>query len=172
MRTRLHAQVVSYGATNRMSGFTLLELMTVLVIGGILAAISMPYFFSRAVAAKQAEGKMLVGVLNRAQQAYFSQNAKFSDNLDALALDLRSSNYTFAVRTGDGGTLFSSNYATSNLEKVRSYVGMSAVIQDPSGYQSMQSILCEADMPGSVEAAQPTHNGSDVACGSGTRALP
>ncbi|MDX2242757.1 MAG: type IV pilin-like G/H family protein [Leptolyngbyaceae cyanobacterium bins.302] len=171
MRTKVPTRIVSYGAVNRVSGFTLLEIMTVMVIGGILAAISMPYFLSRATAAKQAEGKMLVGTMNRAQQAYYTQNSKFSDTVDALALNLRSNNYTLVVRPGNAESTYAANHATSKHIKVRSYVGMSAIVQDTSGNLSMETVLCESLSPGSVEATKPTYTTATVDCAPGTQRL-
>jgi len=170
VQTRLRTQMASCITMSQVSGFTLIEVMTVLVIGGILAAISMPYFFSRATAAKQAEGKMLTGVLNRAQQSYYMQNAKFSDNVESLAVNLRSKNYILAVAPEDGGTPYAINYVTSTIPKIRSYVGMAAVIQDQQGNQTMQSILCEAKNPGTLAAAKPTYSVSTIDCAPGTHA--
>lgn len=171
MRTKVHIRVASHLATNRVDGFTLLEVLTVVVISGILAAISMPYFFSRAAAAKQAEGKMLVGVINRAQQAYYTQNAKFSDNIDALSLRLDSQNYDFGVEPATGANLYAANYATSKVVNIRSYVGMSAIVQDAQGNLGMQTIICESEAPGTVAATKPEHTGAMINCAPGTQRL-
>jgi len=171
VRTKVYMRVGSRLATNRMDGFTLLEVLTVVVISGVLAAISMPYFFSRAAAAKQAEGKMLVGVINRAQQAYYTQNAKFSDTIDALSLTLNSKNYDFGVEPATGAALYAANYATSKLVNIRSYVGMSAIVQDAQGNLGMQAIICESEAPGTAAAATPAHTGATIDCASGTQRL-
>jgi prepilin-type N-terminal cleavage/methylation domain-containing protein len=156
---------------NQASGFTLIEVMTVLVIGGILAAISMPYFLSRASAAKQAEGKMLVGTMNRAQQAFYTQNSKFSNTVDALAVSIRSKNFTLAISPNAASDPYAINFATSIFPTVRSYVGMAAVLQDSVGTPSLTTILCEADAQGATPAAQPTYNLAKIDCSAGTRLL-
>lgn len=171
MRTKVYACVSPQITLHRVSGFTLLELLTVIVIGGILAAISMPYFFSRAVAAKQAEGKMLVSTMNRSQQAYFTQNGRFSDTLEALALSLGSNNYELLVQSDNGRSSYAASYAISKQGTVRSYVGGAAVLQDAAGNVSMQTILCEADTPGTAQAATPTFDASNIDCATGTRPL-
>lgn len=171
MRTKLRVQIASRMAMKQTGGFTLIELMMVLVIGGILAAISMPYFFSRANAAKQTEGKMLVGVLNRSQQAYYTEHARFAASTDAMAIRLSSRNYDFGSRVEDETKPYVMNFATSKVTTVRSYVGMAAIVQDVAGNQAMQTILCEAQNPGTTEAPKPTYNVSTIECGAETQAL-
>ncbi len=172
MLTTVHSRISRCKTSNRVSGFTLLELLTVIVVGGILAAISMPYFFSRAIAAKQAEGKMLVSTMNRSQQTYFTQNGRFSNNLETLALSLHSKNYDLLVESDNGGSSFAANYATSKQSTVKSYVGSAMVVADSNGNSvEMQTVLCEANVPGAVKAATPTMNAVGVGCASGTRSL-
>lgn len=171
MLTKRRAEITSCMTINQMGGFTLIEILTVLVIGGILAAISMPYFLSRASAAKQAEGKMLVGTMNRAQQAFYTQNSKFSNTVEALAVSIRSKNFTLAISPNAAADPYAINFATSTFPAVRSYVGMAAVLQDSVGTPSLQTILCEANKAGAAIAPQPTYSVSTIDCATGTRAL-
>jgi len=169
VRTKLRVLLASHLATSQIGGFTLLEIMTVVVITGILAAISMPFFISRANTAKQTEGKMLVGVLNRSQQAYYTEHARFADNLDAMAIRLNSQNYDFDSRSASGSGLYAMNFATSKVATIRSYAGMAAILQDAAGNQGMLTIMCEAESPGDVQAPRPQYNVSTIECASGTR---
>ena len=52
------------------SGFTLIELMVVILIVGILAAVAIPLMRSRVDAAKWSEGKAMMGTIATALRAY------------------------------------------------------------------------------------------------------
>jgi prepilin-type N-terminal cleavage/methylation domain-containing protein len=55
-------------------GFTLIELMIVVVIVGILAAIVVPLLLSRVERAKYSEGKAIAGQIATALRAYVAEN--------------------------------------------------------------------------------------------------
>ena len=52
------------------SGFTLVELMTVILIAGILAAVGVPLLRGRIESAKWSEGKTMMGTIATALRAY------------------------------------------------------------------------------------------------------
>jgi len=60
-------------------GFTLIELMIVVAIIGILAAIAIPNFLKFQAKSKQSEAKTNLGGIFTAETAYQGENAKFGD---------------------------------------------------------------------------------------------
>jgi len=61
----------------RKSGFTLIELMIVVAIIGILAAIAIPNFLRFQLKAKTSEGKTNIAAIRTAEQSYYSEFGVF-----------------------------------------------------------------------------------------------
>lgn len=68
----------------RMEGFTLIELMIVVAIIGILAAIAIPNFLNYQCKAKQSEAKTLLGNIATAEEAYFTEYDTYKGVLGAI----------------------------------------------------------------------------------------
>jgi type IV pilus assembly protein PilA len=77
----------------RRSGFTLIELMVVVSIIGILAAIAVPNFQKFQCRAKKTEGKNGLNLIAKAEEAYRAEN-------DAYAVDFGAQQLIGALITG------------------------------------------------------------------------
>lgn len=95
-----------------MKGFTLVELIIVIIIVGILSIVAVPIYRSYFRKAMTTEGKTLLGVIQLAERAYFAENTKYfavdtTDFSETLDIDARSNKYftSFTVisneETGD-----------------------------------------------------------------------
>jgi type II secretion system protein G len=69
-------------------GFTLVELMIVVVIVGILSAIALPNFLNQQNKAKATCAKTQVSALAKEQQVYYAENSSFAADATTLGTTL------------------------------------------------------------------------------------
>lgn len=85
-------------------GFTLLELLIVVIILGILAAIAVPNLLNQVGKARETEARTLIAAMNHAQQGYFMEKAVFANNGTLLGIPVSGLKYYFT----DNASLFPS----------------------------------------------------------------
>jgi type IV pilus assembly protein PilA len=79
-------------------------LMVGIIPLGILAAITLPSFLNQANKAKESEAKVYVETIVRAEQAYFLENQKFTEDMTQLGsiVTTNSVNYTYSLKRLSG----------------------------------------------------------------------
>ena len=108
-------------------GFTLVELVIVIVIVGILSVISVPIYRGYVEKAMVTEGKVLLSAIAKAELAYqvehgyFLNVSGYDEYVSALDIDLRGNKYfkEFYTQSGSGSSyLVGAMAASSSVEKV------------------------------------------------------
>jgi type IV pilus assembly protein PilA len=94
-------------------GFTLIELMIVVAIIGILAAIAIPNFLAYQARAKQSEAKTNLGGIYTSQVGYFGEYNNFQGDFSMLGFQVAGTTgrYAFSV----GGTAGTTSVGNTNV---------------------------------------------------------
>jgi len=87
----------------RSKGFTLVEVLIVVIIIGILAAIGIPQFASSIEKARGGEARAGLGHIQTAEKIYYAENDAYTDDLkNDLDLSLTENYWEFEIITGEG----------------------------------------------------------------------
>src|SRR6478672_8974722 len=181
MRSELKAKWLQYFSSNKNQGFTILELLVIIVIIGVLAAIALPSFLSCANKGKQSEAKSYVGSMNKGQQAYFMEKDTFANSIEKLGIGIKNqtANYQYSLQTTPK-TAFSYGVALKNTTKpIKSYVGavfLVPVKKDKTKAAKPQmetvvetvAILCETNRASTTRPANPINQKGVPACATDT----
>ena len=119
----------------RRGGFTLIELMIVVAIIGILAAIAIPNFLRFQLKAKSSEGKTNLAAIRTAEESYFAEYGVYisADPSPATILNNVKTNFSHAVQdqgfaivgwSPEGGVYF--NYAVETATADDGYMASAA----------------------------------------------
>ena len=88
---------------NNSKGFTLTELIMVIIILGLLAAVAVPKFFDLSTDAKAAAEKGVVGGVRACIQTYFAKNKAYPAALGGATGSCSASNICFDTVLDQGG---------------------------------------------------------------------
>ena len=97
-------------------GFTLIELMIVVAIIGILAAIAIPNFMNYQCKAKQSEAKSQLGTIRVNEESYIAAYDTYTSSTNNIGFAPKGGNirYSYSVTAGTAGF---TAYATSLVVK-------------------------------------------------------
>jgi type IV pilus assembly protein PilA len=143
------------------AGFTLIELIVVVVIIGILTAIATPSIINQSSAAKATAAKQRVNTVNKTQQGYYSQHGTFATTFDLLATGVLKGGTTavteeFTYTLADVSNAGAAIGAQPSDTAIHAYTGGILRFTNSSQEIVVVSNICQSTRPGGTVPASPT----------------
>ncbi|MCX7704832.1 MAG: prepilin-type N-terminal cleavage/methylation domain-containing protein [bacterium] len=101
-------------------GFTLVELMVVVIIVGILASVAVPIYRANIKKAMASEGAALLGSVLTAQRIYYAEHNVYTTNKTVLGVDTAGNKYftDYTVSSADANGFTASTTGTGTAAGV------------------------------------------------------
>ena len=107
-------------------GFTLVEVLIVVIIIGILAAIGIPQFAASIEKAKGGEARAGLGHIQTAEKIYFAENEQYTPTIANLDIVLNERYWTFSINTGDASGYLATGTRSGGIRFVGQTITMDA----------------------------------------------
>ncbi len=103
-------------------GFTLLELIVVIIIIGVLASLAAPQYFKVTERARAAEGVSLLSLLRGSQIRYYVEQASYSASLALLDASYTAPKYFATITVANSSTGLASVTRNATQQSYGAYV--------------------------------------------------
>lgn len=128
-------------------GFTLLELIVVVLITGILSAIALPSMLNQANKAREASVLSDIGAVNRSQQAYRLEHSTFANNINSLSINVSSASNGYTYSFGAVSSNIAEFRAAPSSNELKAFTGCATAASGANN--TTTSTRIEESIPGS-----------------------
>jgi len=155
MKPEFQAKFLQYMVKQRQeTGFTIAQILFILVVLGILVAIALPSFLNSPNKCCGNEAKQNISSMNRAQQAYYLENGAFTSTVENLGLGIttQTTKYIYTIDRGivtNTRQTYVINQAISRKAHLSGYSGRVDLGTIPRTTEvTTFAVVCEAKEPG------------------------
>ncbi len=106
----------------RKQGFTLIELMVVVIIVGILAAVAIPIYRANIRKSMASEGAALLGAVLTAERAYYAEHGSYTTTLPEVSTVGNKYFTSFTVNSADANGFTASTTGTGDAAGITVYM--------------------------------------------------
>ncbi len=110
-------------------GFTLLELIIVIIVIAILASIALPRFFRVTEKARTAEAKTMLATIRSAQVRYYAQHGLYTNESDNLDVELEEKFFDYYSFDGSNASIIGAA-ARTNIDNPNKEYNYTFTIDD------------------------------------------
>ncbi|MFA6282276.1 MAG: prepilin-type N-terminal cleavage/methylation domain-containing protein [Candidatus Omnitrophota bacterium] len=111
-------------------GFTLMELIVVVIIVGILAMVGLPQFFQVAERGRAAEAFGILGAVRSAQVRYYAENSAYLSNSTCGGLDINFTTPKYFGGPNCGATSANMTKSTGSIYGLKIYYANGTIACD------------------------------------------
>lgn len=133
--------------SNQQTGFSLIELVVVILVLGILGGMAWPTVLNQVARSKQARALHAIGAMSRAQHSFFHEHSRFSGSIDELGfsyLNQPGGDYQYNVTPIDSRPT-TTMIADPGDRGLRGYTGVVFIDRDGAHNLTLASLVCEGE---------------------------
>ncbi len=127
------------------SGFTMVELMVVVLIVGILAAVAVPMMTGRVDASKWSEAKAAMGTIASGLRAYAAEKGNFSSAPSLSAIGIATTDLDGTYFTNDAYKITSSSATNGQVSFVITCTAGDSKRSDAPSSPKTMTLTCNSD---------------------------
>ncbi len=99
----------------RSRGFTLIELMIVVIIIGVIASLAIPRFMNTTARSKQSEAQGILKQIYTQERCYYQEHGTYTIDIAALGVEIMASSwYIYSIALNGNGTAFTAQANAPN----------------------------------------------------------